>query len=628
MTHPRLFFTAKELEQLRIKARDAEPNPFTGSFRDGWAKVEESARGYLTETSITFTYYGDKPITFAVPPRPPEFLTNPPGFTAGRYPYWTHMSNQFKIRMEALAMAFAMTGEAAFGERARDYALALCDWEAWSDPTYNCSWSSTCLDTGYIVQGVSAVYDQVYDLLTDAERAKIRRSLVRLGLIPLYRDTAKRQDHNIHMVRASALGYVSLVLLGEAPEAEAGVERAIENFKWWLDLRLTSRDTEGMLYTNVTMNHAMNFGDALLRVTGRGDLMRHPYVTKEIAPWIAYFLAPGAKGLVNFSDASLVNYFATSMSTMAYNNQDGLAGWYLRETGAAKGTQVGFMYLSRETPVTSPEELGLPLSAHFQRIGWVALRTGWAPHDTLLAFQSSPSGLGHNHFDQNHFVLNVAGEWLITDPGYQDYNPGPKNDVTEGTLGHNALLVNGKGQVRKGGARVTGYASTPGFDYVGGEAAGSYEGVESWHRQIGFAKPEYVLIRDTVRLAEPGAPELLVHTDTTATLAVEGRRFAITKPNASVSGELILPASGTLRQDIVQGAEEWGPFVRIGTAAPTAEEDFLWILVTAPGREAPALRVSEPVAEGSVIRLTVEGPGWVDRWTLSDTGMERERTHV
>lgn len=627
MTHPRLFFTAQELDRLRQKAQDGEPNPFTGSFRDGWTAVEQTARQYLAEDSFTWTYYGGKAVTYTLPPREPELFANPPGFTVQRYPYWTGMANGIKLRMEALAFAYSITGESAFGERACAYALALCDWESWSDPTYNCSWSSTCLDTGYLVQGVSAVYDQCHDLLTADEAARIRWALVWLGLVPLYRDTAKRQDHNIHMVRASALGYASLVLLGEEPEAEAGVERAIENFKWWLDLRLTSQETEGMLYTNVTMNHAMSFGDALLRVTGRGDLMRHPYVTQELAPWVAYFLAPGGKGLTNFSDASLVNYFATSMSTMAYNNGDGLAGWYLQETGAAKSTQPGFLYLSRETPVTAPSDLGLPLSAHFERIGWAALRTGWAPSDTLLAFQASPSSAGHNHFDQNHFVLNVAGEWLITDPGYQDYNPGPKNDVTEGTLGHNALLVNGKGQVRKGGARVTGFRSEADLDYVGGEAAGAYDGVDSWHRQIGFAKPEYLLIRDTVRLAEADVPELLVHTDTAASLTLEGRRFTIAKPGAAVTGELLLPAAGTLRQDIVPGAEEWGPFVRLGAGEPTEAVDFLWLLVLAPGGASPDLRVQDLRVEGEFVSLTVAGPGWVDRWSITNDGMERVRRH-
>ena len=349
MTHPRLFFDGRELQKLRAKAADQDPNPFMDSFHATWTQLEHSARAYLEENSFTWTYYGGKVVTYPLPPRQPDLMPNPPGFTVGRYPYWTGMAHGIKVRMEALAMAYAISGEQAFGEQARDYALALSEWETWSDPTYNCGWSRTCLDTGYLVQGVCAVYDQVYDLLTEEERARIRRALTDLGLKPLYLDTNKRQDHNIHMVRASALGYLSLALLGEVEEAEAGVERAIENFRWYLDLRLGSRDTEGMLYTSVSMDHALRFGDALLRVTGRDDLMRHPYVTEELSLWITYFLAPGGKGLTNFGDASLMNYFGSSLSAMAYNNRDGLAGWYLRETGAAKGTVPGFLYLSRET---------------------------------------------------------------------------------------------------------------------------------------------------------------------------------------------------------------------------------------------------------------------------------------
>lgn len=621
MTHPRLFFTASELVKLRAKATDRDPNPFIESFHAGWAAIEASARTYLKEESFTWTYYGGKVVTYPLPPRQPEIFPNPPGFTAGRYPYWTGMGNGIKVRIDALAMAYAITGERAFGERARDYALALCDWETWSDPTCNCGWSRTCLDTGYFVQGVSAVYDQVHDLLTEAERTRIRSALVELGLKPLYLDTNKRQDHNIHMVRASALGYVSLALLGEVPEAEAGVERAVENFRWFLDLRRSSHDTEGMLYTSVSMNHALAFGDALLRVTGRDELMRHPYVTEELSRWIAYFLAPGGKGLTNFSDSSLVNYFALSLCTMAYNNQDGLAGWYLRETGAARGALAGLLYLSRETRITPPADLGLPASAHFDRIGWVALRSGWQAGDTLLAFQSGQSSAGHNHFDQNHFVLNVAGQWLITDPGYQDYNPGPKNDVTEGTLGHNALLVNGKGQARKGGGQVTGFVTGPAFDYVGAEAAGAYDGVTSWHREILYARSHYFLIRDTVRLLEPGATELLVHTDTAGVLEVEGQRFTIAKEGAAVSGQVLLPRTAALRRDVVPGAEEWGPFIRISAGKRTDAVDFLWLLVPGPG----AVQAGAPEESAGAVILRVAGPGWTDSWRLTGGAIRCER---
>jgi hypothetical protein len=612
MTHPRLFFTAAQLEGLRAKAADTAPNPFMESFHATWAALEETARQFLAEDSFTWTYYGGKTVTYPLPPRQPELFANPPGFTVSRYPYWTGMCSAIKQRVETLALAYAVTGERAFGERAKAYTLALAGWETWSDPTYNCGWGRTCLDTGYLTQAVATAYDQVHDLLSPAEQAQVRRALATLGMKPLFLDLYKRWDHNIHMVRTSALGYAALAVLGEVDEADACLERVLETYRWYLQLRADSRNTEGMLYTSVSMDHALKFGDALYRVTGRDEIICHPYVTGEMAQWIAYFLAPGGKGLTNFSDCSLVNYFGASLAVMAANNGDGLAGWYLQETKAAQSTLPGFLLLNHDTPVTTPRALAFPRSHHFAKIGWAALRTGWEAGDNLLAFLSSPSNLGHNHFDQNHFVLNVAGQWLITDPGYQDYNPGPKNAVTEGSLGHNVLLVNGQGQAIKGGGRVTGFESTPEFDYVGGEASAAYGGVTAWHREIIHAPGRYYLIRDTVRLDAPGSVELLVHTDTAADLQVDATGFTICKENARVSGQVLLPAKASVRKDIVAGAEEWGPFVRIGTPAPTDAAAFVWILLPAAAGAEPAVERVGP----ETVRVT--GPDWSDTWSVSN----------
>ena len=218
-------------------------------------------------------------------------------------------------------------------------------------------------------------------------------------------------------------------------------------------------------------------------------------------------------------------------------------------------------------------------------------------------------------------MLNVGGQWLITDPGYQDYNPGPKNDVTEGTLGHNALQVDGRGQVRKGGAAVTGFPTGPVFDYVAGEAAGAYDGVISWHREIVSAKPDYFLVRDTVRLAEPGEADLLVHTDARGALAVAGQRFTIEREGAAVRGQVLLPGAATLQKETVKGAEEWGAFVRIGAGERTDAVDFLWLLIPGAGQ----VEASTPRAADGALTVTVTGPGWADHWTLTEGAITCQR---
>ena len=70
------------------------------------------------------------------------------------------------------------------------------------------------------------------------------------------------------------------------------------------------------------------------------------------------------------------------------------------------------------------------------------------------------SAKDHNHRDQNNLVINVGGEWSLTNPGYQDYVPGPKADYTTGTVGHNSSLVKGQGQLHLGGGDLRETAAT------------------------------------------------------------------------------------------------------------------------------------------------------------------------
>ena len=60
----------------------------------------------------------------------PEYETPPEGFS-GAYPYTTAVSQRVVARTQTLALAYAITGEEKYGERAVQYALDICDFEYW-----------------------------------------------------------------------------------------------------------------------------------------------------------------------------------------------------------------------------------------------------------------------------------------------------------------------------------------------------------------------------------------------------------------------------------------------------------------------------------------------------------------
>lgn len=585
--HPRLFFTQAELDQL--KQRLADTTNATPAMRTAAQQLLNQAADYLDERSFSITYYDNHVVTFPLPPKQPDYIPNPPTYTGGRYPYWTMMSRAIEERLETLSLAYAISGDAKYGRKAISLALALADWNEWTDKTYSCG--NSCLDTAHFTLGMATTYDMTYPLLTDTEREIMRKAIQEKGLRWLNADTGQRSDNNLHMLRTSGLGAGALALLGDVPGMEAYVARAYDNFFWYLDQRMDSGQTEGMTYTSYAMDYVSRFGDALMRVTGNSDFLDHPYIAHVLPQWAAYFLAPGGKGQVNFSDSSLSNYYYTTMALYRLYRHNALVDWYMQESNLQGGPWGDLLYSGTDGQPQSPSEFGLPTSRAFWDIGWVALRSGWTKQDHLLAFQSSRSKLGHNQLDQNNFVLNVGGDWLITDPGYPDYSPGPRNQMTKQTIGHNALLVDGNGQVSLGEGRLLEFFHSPAYDFTTGEAGQAYaaHGVTGWERKILYSRPDYFIIVDRVSSYKPILPELLFHTSTDAVFAVGGslRRpgdvvddptFRIAKSAGMVDGIVLHPKGVQLTYTIMPGAESYGPYVRVAPQEASQATTFVTLL--------------------------------------------------
>lgn len=611
--HPRLYFTPADIE--RIKA-------------SGFARP-----AYLNEGSFTVGYYGGKTVTYPLPPVQPAPMGPPPGFTAGDYPYWTGMSRAIEVRMEDLALSYLTTGDERYAKTAIDYALSLAKWKTWNEFGY------TSLSVAHLTFGMIAVYDILYDRMTEEERRTIRRAVIEKAIIPISAVAPKEVDHNIHLLGNMAMGLAALTFLGE----EDGMASHIKTIKdwavWYLDARANSGKTEGLGYTSYALENLVKFADALGRITGDNDLMDHPYLRDELARWAIYFMAPGGKSLVNFSDAGYGPGFYITMNVLARRYGNGYAGWYLEKTGLADSTSFeSVVYGSGDLPVTSPDSW--PEAGAFN-IGWAALRSGWGDGDTLLAFLSSSSDLGHNHMDQNHFVLNTNGEWLIIDPGYQDYSPGPKHDVTYATIGHNAMLFDGKGQSVKGGGVMVGFLASPVLDYVAGDATAAYAnlGLGKWQRDILSIKPGYFLMIDEVKAgARERSVDLLLHMDKDAIVVVGGEspepgqtleadKVGIFKLKASAIFQPILPEGLKMTYDLYKGAEEFGPYIRVSSPGKVKATDFVSLITTRAHEGFPITKRAEPLdvkekVTEAFISLGVDAPDTYDIILYNRTGSD------
>jgi len=125
-----------------------------------------------------------------------------------------------------------------------------------------------------------------------------------------------------------------------------------------------------------------------------------------------------------------------------------LAGWLLRErvgTVDARRTDPhdvmlsGFLFGEKDITPRSPSELRLPLSKHFEGLGWVAMRTGWDRlEDTMVTFIASPWWRSfYTNRNQNSFTIDRRGP-LALNSGHATHH-----DYANSTWAHNTIIFPG-----------------------------------------------------------------------------------------------------------------------------------------------------------------------------------------
>lgn len=600
-SHPRLYYTAADLPALQSRATDTVNAPFGSTGKQLWDPIQNAANGYLTETSFSITYYGGKVVTFPLPPVQPGPIPNPPGFTSA-YPYWTMMTRAVQDRLETLSLAYAVTGNTAYADKAEQYMLSVAGWNAWTDPTYPCG-GYTCLDTSHLTFGVSMALDILYDRLSAEERTLVMTALENKGLIPLYKDSKSKVDHNIQSLRAAALGSGAAVLLGHSPNANAYLTRAMNYYKWYLDERMTSGKQEGFLYTSYAMDNMIKAFDHINRVTGVRELADHPFLNDFLVRWIVYAMAPGASGLANFSDSGTVNYFGLTMNVINAWLDNGQAGWYLKETKSAAGGVNGFLYFRPNATITAPD--AWPASTVLDENGWAMLRSGWENDDVLFSMVSNSSNLGHNHYDQNSFQIATNRTWIATDPGYQDYVAGPVNAFTV-RKGHSTIQVDGQGQSVLGQGTLTEGLLAPTYDYVKGSAAGAYGNpkLTKFDRHVVYLKPDTFIMLDDLQADAPRVYDWILYSGALKQFEIDGQpaQAGVTTAGndlyllgggAELSAKFLDDSQLPITVAQYPGAESYGYYSKVGSGAAQTDHRFLTVMKTRPYKPAGLLEESE-----------------------------------
>ncbi|UYZ21704.1 heparinase II/III family protein [Mesobacillus jeotgali] len=496
--HPRILFNAREIKEIKSRVSvDDAAGASAISFGEIWEEVQQQAEKYLAENDFKVAYPScDVVLDITLPLVELDPVGDPPGYVD--YPFWTMYSRAIEERIKVLSFAYGMTGDVRYSSMIKEYLLSLSSFSKWYEFPHRGAEGN--LSNAHFLLGVAIGYDAVFNTLSAQEKETIEEAIFSKGLQPLEIDFDNQDSHNIIASKRVSMFVGALAIL-DVPiytdRVKLFLENSFEYISTYLDNRLKDPEIEGLLYLNVAARHLLMAADILQRSASRDELINHEYFS-FLPDVFMYMLGTGANAsFVNFSDSFYKLDILYSMAVLASNRNHPVASWFIHRFPEKK---LDLLLDFKKIPApVEPGQFYKQNSKVFPVIGWASLRSGWQEGDHLLAFNSSESGKDHNHFDQNNFVLHTAGEWLITNPGYQDYVEGPRREFTLGTVGHNSMLVDGKGQMYRGRSRFVDYYTSEGFSYIIGDASGAYgPEIIGWERKIIHLDQRYFVMFDKV----------------------------------------------------------------------------------------------------------------------------------
>lgn len=368
-------------------------------------------------------------------------------------PYWTFIGSDLQGRLQDLSLAYTMTDDVKYLDKAKQLMFSIANWDKWNDPQDPSGPAS--LDCAYLTTGMSLAYDMLYNSLTAEEKALISKAIKEKGIDALYAsamDPSKIGYYdgtgsidNITLVQSSAMGIASLAV-ADTYETVKPLERAREI----LDSAYRNGcDSDGgwaesFIYGDLTIINSLPFHDADKRVTGR-NAMGSGYLNK-IIDFVIYNQFPGGLYYSNISDNGEYSYqYKKILEYYAKNGLNDDAAWALQKLGSLKysSDMLSFLYNPGNMAVikTPTKDLG----KLFNDMGWASFKTGWNNDDTMAILKSSDK-ITHTHYDQNSIELVRGTSQLLCDPGYANYSSQGRYDFSYGSKGHNTMLIDDQNQ--------------------------------------------------------------------------------------------------------------------------------------------------------------------------------------
>ncbi len=424
--------------------------------------------------------------------------------------------------------------------------------------------------------------------------------------------------NNLRAAPTGALGLGALALLGKDPRAEQWLEAAVGSTRRFLSLLSPDGSYfEGLSYLDYSMRTTLPFVVAHDRIKGDIDWTSEANWDGMLDFVLSMQLGQhpdGTADIVNFSDArgSIFPGWASALGALTGNP----LARTVAETAGAPRWFYDFLWYRPDAPAALPPPRLLNVR---NDLNWILCRSGWTPDDAVLAFKSGAPA-NHEHADRNHFIYKIHGERLLNDHVGAAYDRRTDGWTMRFTRGHNGVLINDQGHQYVNGdhgtneslayANLIAYADHGDRVWWTSDATPAYglvnEHIKQVLRTVIFAKPDVIIVFDQVRLRYK--PQTFAarffpdNGDGTARLAVDGPRFSLARPQATLHG-LVVSATDTAATPALSRLEvkpETGDFPCVEVQSPAAlTHQVITVLTATGGKNAPAPKLAATEANGT-----------------------------
>lgn len=258
--------------------------------------------------------------------------------------------------------------------------------------------------------------------------------------------------------------------------------------------------TEGVGYDGYILDFVADWLGAI-PVPSRAAILKHPAFHGFLDE--SYMLAaPGAiEQVAELSDVEprQMPFHISAQAKLARIQPERLRTWYLRRCRPAwlPAAALGALPDNLQTLPGAAPRAGA-LNAQYACV----LRTGWASDDLAVAMSATTSPMAHVQNDNGSLVIGTRGEWVISDPGYQQYMQDEEREFTLGPAAHNYPVVDGRTQVRKKDVKlVLPEAQNGAFPHAKLDLAPCYPreaGLQSLVRHVWLHGRDTVVVADVI----------------------------------------------------------------------------------------------------------------------------------